>query len=250
MTSKQIDTATGRRGAGLWLAVLALALGLALGAAGGRYWFKAQALSRYDALKQQLEGDLVSARAQLAESQARVDALTGNLMVEESTRKGLETTLARVQADLGQANEKLAFFHQLFPPGPAGAVSVRALTMEWQGANLSYRALFMRNALQAPTFQGRIQFVAKGSRDGKPASAVLLPAQGAPQNQAVDSDAKDEPAEDGTDAFTLHFDEFQRSAGLLAVPDGFTPESVTLNVLEGDTLRVSRSIKLDPAPTP
>ncbi|TEA79067.1 DUF6776 family protein [Allopusillimonas ginsengisoli] len=235
--------------------LVALFIGLALGGLGGRYWFKDQATRRYDALKQRLEAELVIARADLAKAQAHVDALSGSLMVEQSTRKGLETSLEAAQAELGRTREQLAFFDQLFPPGPKGAVSIRALDAELQGSTLQYRALFMRNAVNAHKFEGRMQFVAKGTRDGKPQTLTLEPAKGMPPavesatdtpEEAVDqsSTSPDAASDEDSGSFALVFNEFQRSAGLLDVPEGFTPTALTLNVLEGDAVRATRTINL------
>jgi hypothetical protein len=43
----------------------------------------------------------------------------------------------------------------------------------------------------------------------------------------------------------LQFDQYQRSQGILAIPEGFVPESVTVSVLEGETVRATRSVKLE-----
>ena len=54
------------------------------------------------------------------------------------------------------------------------------------------------------------------------------------------------PAPDGVAAgLALQFDQYQRSQGMLALPEGFVPESVTITVLEGDTVRATRSVKLE-----
>ena len=49
------------------------------------------------------------------------------------------------------------------------------------------------------------------------------------------------PAPDGVAAgLALQFDQYQRSQGMLALPEGFVPESVTITVLEGDTVRATQ----------
>jgi len=244
------------RGRVPWLALAALLAGLAIGGLGGRYWFKNQAVHQYDTLKQRLEGELIGARAELVKAQAHIDALTGNLMVEESTRKGLEASLEAAQAELGRSRDQLAFFDQLFPPGPNGAVSIRAFEAQILGSNVQYRALFMRNAVNAPTFKGRMQFVAQGKRDGKQVRVTLEAARsvapedsGSREAEGDTADVAAGPAQD--EGFALQFDEFQRSAGLLSLPAGFVPEKLILNVLEGDAVRATRSVSIDtsePAP--
>ncbi|MYN14113.1 hypothetical protein GSY71_13280 [Pusillimonas sp. TS35] len=232
-----------------WL-VVALCVGLVVGGLAGRYAFEAQATRDYDALKQRLEGELLAVRAQLVESQAKADALSGSLLVEESTRKGLAASLEASQAELGRTREQLAFFNQLFPPGPKGAISVRAFDAELRGNTLHYRALFMRNASGGEPFEGRLQFVAQGRQDGKAVKLTLAPARGrVPDPDAAtgsDPGLASDPALDKMNAgeLDLRFAEFQRSIGLLNVPDGFVPERLTLEVLEGDAVRARRTINI------
>lgn len=247
-----------------FLVLLALLLGMALGALGARYVLKDSAARAYDALQQQLTSELLVARMDLAKAQAHADALSGSLLVEEGTRKGVEASLETVQAELGNTRERLAFFDQLFPPGPQGAVSIRALTAERRGDHLAYRALFMRNALNAPKFEGNMQFVATGLQDGKSVSVVLEPVHGKSEPDAPASEpssaggkspvaAKNTAGSSGAAAgkekdkgsFLLQFDEFQRSAGMLQLPEGFSPTKLTLNVLEGDAVRAARTISID-----
>lgn len=45
--------------------------------------------------------------------------------------------------------------------------------------------------------------------------------------------------------FDLHFDQYQRSQGVLAVPPGFVPEAITVSVLENGTVRATRTVKLE-----
>ncbi len=222
-----------------WLIVLVLLLGLALGAAGSRFWFKDQERRQHDADLQKLELALHESQAGLAQAHGQIDALQGQLVVEESTGKGLQASLQAAQAELGQARDQLAFFDQLLPPGPAGSIGIRALDIEQEGPTLRYRVLLMRNGANDAPFKGLMQFVAKGSQQGKAVKITLQAAQ-LPGGAASGGDA---PA----NGFELSFDQFQRAAGLLSMPKGFTPQTITLNVLEGNVLRVSRTVNLPAA---
>lgn len=223
---------------GLSLEVPALLAGLVLGAAGALYWAGNASQPQIEAQAQQLQAELTNHRIELAQVRAQLDALTGRLVMEESTRKGLETTLQATQAELGQARDQLAFFDQLLPPGPKGAISIRALDIERLGPTLQYKVLLMRNAQDDTPFKGHMQFVAAGVQQGKPVKITLHPAL------APGSADSASPEATGLD---LSFDQFLRSGGLLSVPEGFTPQVVTLNILEGGTLRVSRRINLPAA---
>lgn len=225
---------------GRWLILLALLLGVAFGGVGARLWFKDQASQEYDAERQKLELLLNESRAGMAQAQAQLDALQGQLVVEESTRKGLEASLQASQAELGRTRDQLAFFDQLLPPGPAGAISIRALDIEQHGPILQYRVLLMRNGAGDTPFKGLMQFVAKGSQLGKAVKITLHAAQLPGSPDASDASAQQNGVE-------LSFDQFQRGGGFLSIPEGFTPQTVTLNVLEGSTVRVSRTVNLSAA---
>ncbi|MGB6102937.1 MAG: DUF6776 family protein [Pusillimonas sp.] len=238
-----VSSAAGRQSGRAGLAVLALLAGLALGAVGARYWFQSEASAQYNAMKQGMQAELDTSRSELAAARAQADALAGQLVVEESTRKGLEASLQALQSELGQTRDQLAFYDQLLPPGPKGAISIRALEVERLGPTLQFRALLMRNAQDDSPFSGRMQFVASGKQDDGQEAKITLKAVMAPGASETESDAARESAVD-TGEFALNFDEFQRAGGLLGIPPGFTPQAVTLNVLEGNTVRVSHTVNL------
>lgn len=224
------------RGPGWWATVLlVLILGLACGFAGARFWFQDQASQRYNQLKTRFDAAVAQNQADSGVLQAKLDAVQGQLAVEQSTRKGLEQTLQATQGQLGKARDQLAFFDQLLPPGPNGTISIRAFDIQRQGSTLQYQALFMRSAPGGKLFDGAMRFTAQGRQNGKAVKITLGPVQ-------VAADTANSP---GTE-LALSFDQFQRSAGILSLPAGFVPATVTLDVIEGKTVRVSRSVKLPP----
>lgn len=231
----------GRPKTGRWKNRLGLFVALAIGMAAGRYALHDQADGQLTQLKAQFEQAVAQGQIDLNAAQAKVDLLSGQLAVEKSTRSGLETTLQKTQDDLARARDQLAFYDQLLPVGPKGTISVRAFEVRLRGATLHYRVLLMRNTPGDAPFSGQMQFMATGALHGKPVQIKLEPAQ---------ADAAHEPAGKPVAAegeFALKFDEFARSQGLLALPDGFVPEAVTLNILEGKALRASSSAKVAPA---
>lgn len=177
---------------------------------------------------------LGESRQELQHLQAEFDALRSQIVIEESTRKGLESRLSDTQAELVRAQEQLAFYDQLLPAGPNGALSLRAFDINRRGELLQYRVLLQRSATGAPDFKGRLQFQASGLQDGQPAQIQLEAARAPAANPA-----------DPQDALNLRFDRFQRANGWLLIPEGFEPESVTLKVFEDDVLRLTRKVDLD-----
>ena len=219
----------------------------AAGAAAGAAWvyfaLERPALEAAQSRIDRYEQDVAALRGHLDEARNAAAAFEGGLMIEESTRRGLEVQLRTAQEELGRAQDMLAFYEQLMPPGPKGAVSVRGLDIERVGPNLRYRVLLMRSGANDKPFRGRLQFMATGRQGGKEVTHELLPST-VPR---VSGQSSTGPANAEDSAPALEFTEFQRSSGLLGLPDGFVPLAVTVNVLEGDTLRVSRSFDLPAA---
>jgi len=228
-----------------------LPLALVLGGVAG-YWLAStlgeeSAARKLQQLKTQF--DVVTSQNQYDYQvlKSNLDAVEGQLLVEQSTRKSLEATLQATQEELGRARDQLAFFDRLLPPGPSGSISIRALDIQAKGPTLSYKVLLMRNAPGQEAFTGQLQFVAKGKLGGESIELTLQPATSERNNSAPEelSSSDGEPSNQGP--LALQFEQFQRSEGLLALPENFEPLTVTLNVLEGKTMRVSRTVSLPPA---
>lgn len=222
------------------LVFIGLVSGAALGGVSAWIWLSNQQNQQNQAEFQKLTLDLERSQTEVTQLQLQVDAMQGQQVMEESTRNGLEASLKASQAELGAAKDKLAFFDQLLPPGPAGSVSIRALDIEQQGPILQYRVLLMRNGADDKPFKGQLQFVAKGLQLGKTVKITL---------QSAQSPGSAVPVADGalSNTFELSFDQFQRGSGFLSIPPGFSPQTVTATVLEGSTVRVSRTVNLSGA---
>ena len=131
--------------------------------------------------------------------------------------------------------DQLAFYEQLLPPGPEGSVDIRGAGRA-PGRACAGAADAQRPQWRRAVF-GALRFQAVGTLKGETVTVELAPMQ-------VKSETT--PAPDGVAAgLALQFDQYQRSQGMLALPEGFVPESVTITVLEGDTVRATRSVKLE-----
>ncbi len=218
----------------VWLLVVVVVSGLG-------YWFgqnsrSGEFVNRFEGLRTQLDVTVAQYRQELMALGTERDALHSQLLVEQTTRATLETSLQNAQNELGMVNERLAFYEQLLPPGPAGSVNVRALDIEPRPGVLSYRVLLMRNGAKgAASFNGLMEFVANGVQKGKNVKMTLSPVAAGKATGPSDSPAS---------PLQLSFDQFQRAEGLLSVPSGVTIKSVTLNVMEGAMVRATRTVNL------
>ncbi|OZI31611.1 hypothetical protein CAL29_27395 [Bordetella genomosp. 10] len=230
-----------------------------------------------------LQAQLGQRTADLEFVRRQLDMAEGELAVERSAGEALAAQVDSQLDQLGTLRDRLAFYEQLLPPTPGGVVSVRGLDIEQTAEGLRYRVLLMRSVRNgSPPFVGSLQFVAEGAQDGKPKTLVLSllrpaspsPAAGAepvnsagagatsatapavaggasatPAAKAEDGPATATPVADDAkaplppDTIPFDFDQYQRGQGLLGLPKGFVPASITLNVLEGGVVRATRTVK-------
>jgi hypothetical protein len=180
-----------------------------------------------------------SLQTALAGAQAELAAQRSAAEVQAGTQRVLQDKNAELQQQLGQTRDQLAFYEQLIPPAPAGAVAVRAFDIQPEGDFLRYRVLLTRNtAPQSESFNGRMRFVANGHAQGKAVKIELSPPVAPAAGETAASVS-------GSDPLALVFDQFQRSTGVLQRPPGLTLESVRLEILEGDTVRASQDAELN-----
>jgi len=189
---------------------------------------------------QGLQDQLASQQAESARLLADADAARNEAEIQAATQRVLQDKLAELQQQLGQVRDQLAFYEQLIPPGPAGAVAIRAFDIQAEGDFLRYRVLLTRNAApEAQPFKGRMRFVAEGLRQDKTVKMELGPPQVADPAGGTES----APA----DPLALVFDQFQRGTGVLQVPSGVQIRSVRLEILEGETVRATQDAVLNRA---
>lgn len=235
-----------RAGARLRVAA-GIVAGVLLGVAAG-YFYARGVYQPKDAVV--LSSEEASARDEAVRQQAaelrylrgQLDTADGELVIERSARQELETQLHAAQADVGRVRDQLAFFEQLLPPGPEGSVDIRGAEIARDGAGLRYKVLLMRSGRNgAAAFAGTLRFQATGTLKGETVTVDLAPLQVKAENGPAPATGDPPTAA----SLALQFDQYQRSQGVLAVPEGFVPDSVTISVLEGDTVRASRSVKLE-----
>lgn len=230
----------------LWL--IALTAGLLVGAAAGYYYGHPNAPSTQPGgimlSAEQATADEAAVRQNQAENRylrSQLDTADGELVVERAARQAMEVQLHEVQEELGRVRERLAFFEQLLPPGPEGSVDIRGVQLQREGHGLTYQVLLMRSGRGEMPFSGALRFQALGTLRGESITVDLTPMQ-----LETDAVASRSAAPAGNVGLVpVQFDQYQRSQGILQLPEGFVPDTVTVSVLEGTTVRASRSVKLE-----
>ncbi len=191
-----------------------------------------------------LEQERTELEAERTQTSSQFNQAQRALLTERAMRVELEKILVNVQLELGRTQDQLAFFEDLLPPGPQGALDIRAVDVRQHAEGLHYRVLLMRSGKAAKHFVGALQFVAKGycrgDVDTSEQTVILQPLLAAPA-QAVQQRLVEQSQQA---ALRLNFVQFKRGQGLLAIPPGFAPTSVTVRVLEGDIVLASKVVAL------
>src|SRR5690606_17425956 len=172
---------------------------------------------------------------------AQLDSGDGEIASEGGARQQLEAQLRAATAGLGGVRDRLASVEQLPPPGPEGADDSRGAELQLKGRGPKYRVLLLRSGRGDSPFIGLLRFQAAGVLKGETVSVDLVPMQ---LKADTPADPGAVPAAGGG-PLALQFDPYQRSEGVLEIPEGFVPETVTISVLEGSTVRASRTVKLE-----
>ncbi|ANN80703.1 hypothetical protein BAU07_22650 [Bordetella flabilis] len=209
-------------------------------------------------------------RARLEQAETQQQALRGQLVtadaelaIERAARRALEDNLSALQVQAGQLRDRVAFYDQLLPAGPAGTVSIRAVEMTRVPAGLRYRVLLMRSARPGlPPFTGALHFMATGTLVGKDVRIPLAALQAAPDvpvavaidtpadsrrpgaetleqpgiaAQAASAPITSLPAstpEPMAAGVPVQVDQYLSTEGMLALPEGFSPSSADVNVVQ------------------
>jgi hypothetical protein len=197
--------------------------------------------------------------AERSQAESHFNQTQRALVTERAQRLELEKILANVQTELGRTQDQLAFFEDLLPPGPQGGLDIRAVDVVPHAEGLHYRVLLMRSGKATKPFVGVLQFVAKGHcREAgltteqtiilQPLLAGPVPqtevALGTQSEYAKTPSLAPQQTEAQQAVLRLEFVQFQRGQGLLALPPGFAPQSVTVRVLGGDIVLASRVVAL------
>ena len=247
MPADSSTTPQSRSAGGLTRVFVGLLIGVLLG--GSASFFYARKLYRpqdavvISARQAEVQEEVMRQQStQLRYTQGQLDTADGELVIERAARQELETQLRTVQAEVGRVRDQLAFYEQLLPPGPEGSVDIRGVEIDRSGGGLRYKVLLMRSGRNGGSpFSGALRFQATGVLKGETVKVDLAPMQVKAESGSVAIPGDNVQ----TSPLALQFDQYQRSQGILALPEGFVPESVTVSVLEGDTVRASRSVKLE-----
>lgn len=264
-------------GYGMIARLVLLLVGIGIGAGATFYYQRADFMRAQDELvrqhEEQLNKRLTQAGIDLEALQERYNRLRAKSLLDEALVLQYSQELEKLNNELTKLQQELAFYEEMVPAGPDGVVTIRAFEARQEMQHITVRVLLSLSGrgVQQP-FEGQLRFLASGLRDGEQVEIVLYPAisvvpQATPElglradseaglglrvEQAPESTTEDTPAITeqqlialSRDLFEVRFDRILRREGVLEVPVGFVPESVMVQVLEGNRVKVSERVMLN-----
>jgi cell division protein FtsB len=170
-----------------------------------------------------------STKAELETARATVTERDRQLQIEKAAQGELARTVAQLQEENASLKEDLGFLRNIMSSGttPEG-IGLSNLKVEHDAKpnEYRYRMLLTQGGQRKQDFKGKVQIVARVSKDGA-LSTMTIP---------------DAPAADPTGAFEFRF--YQKVEGRFAIPDGSTLKGVDVRVLAlpGGQVKLSRTI--------
>lgn len=209
-----------------WL-VLAVAFGLSAAVAlwafeFGRSIAGLDTVSREDL--QRLHSEMDRLREENLQHQAVANTSGSMLVAERAALEQLTARLRQAESENRALREDLGFFEKLIPANAGGGnIAIRGLQADLLAdTHLRWQVLLMRPVKNAPEFNGRLELVVAGTRDGKSWSQTL-----------------------GGEGQALQLRQYRRLEGVIDLPLRTVVKTITARVLEGAVVHATQTTVLD-----
>lgn len=209
-----------------WL-VLAVAFGLSAAVAlwafeFGRSIAGLDTVSREDL--QRLHSEMDRLREENLQHQAVANTSGSMLVAERAALEQLMARLRQAESENRALREDLGFFEKLIPANAGGGnIAIRGLQADLLAdTHLRWQVLLMRPVKNAPEFNGRLELVVAGTRDGKSWSQTL-----------------------GGEGQALQLRQYRRLEGVIDLPLRTVVKTITARVLEGAVVHATQTTVLD-----
>lgn len=192
-----------------WLVLLLV--GIALGA-GGVLFLQTNYGPQRLTIEQsdQLHTELNSANQDRQRLQALLSETTQQRDLNQNDHTTLTKNLAQALEKIETLNKELLLFQDSIPPDPRGGpIGIRSALFKRQAGQLSYQVLVMRDLNQGQPFKGTLTFAIEGTYIGGRVNTIT------------------------SEPIPMVLDRYDHAQGLLKMPDGFTPRTITIRVLDG-----------------
>ncbi|NLA51018.1 MAG: hypothetical protein GX860_02655 [Alcaligenaceae bacterium] len=240
-----------------------LFLGVAIGGGATYYYQKAELLRTQDVWRAEYAEQMKQAEGQALINYQALESLyneqKAKVLIDDAMIVQYSREIERLSDEVTHLTSELAFYEEMIPAGPEGALSLRAFEAHQEGMYINFKLMLSVSGrgVQEP-FSGRLRFTAKGEKDGEEQTIELYPAVAPSAELAADDSSMigniaqgsgelkvvDLKTAEMSPILELNFTRIQRREGLLIIPFGFTPKEITLNVLEGNSVKLSKTIEL------
>ncbi|MCX8518425.1 MAG: hypothetical protein ORN29_10305 [Rhodoferax sp.] len=181
-----------------------------------------QELRRLQSEIESLQAELGKANEARDKAQSIANTAETLANIGKASDEKLLSQVKQLQAQNQSLRDDLGLFEKLLPSAGLDSIAIRSLQVEMESPQaLKWQALVVQSSKNAKVFDGKLELAFNGLHNGKPWTASL---PGGPQ--------------------TLSFRQYGRVQGVLEVPAQVVVKSVVAKVLEGNTVRVTQSLKL------
>ncbi|AZY48236.1 DUF6776 family protein [Bordetella avium] len=192
-----------------WLVLLLIGIGLG---AGGVLFLQANYGPQRLTVEQseQLHTELSAANMERQRLQSQLDEAITQRDSNKSSHEQLSADLAAARSQLDTLRQELVLFQDAVPPDPRGGdIGVRSARFKREPGALDYQLLIMRDKDTDKAFEGTVEITVDGNFANGRRDRIT------------------------PDALPLKLTRYDHSVGKLPLPEGFTPRSVTIRVLDG-----------------
>lgn len=211
-----------------WLA-LAVALGFCAAVALWAFEF-GKSIAGLDTVSHEellkLKTEVTQLRNAAQERQTVALTSEGLLVTERAAKESLLTQVRQLEAENQTLREDLGFFEKLIPAVKTDGLAIRALQAEVVGGmQLRWQVLLIQAIRNAPEFNGRLELVLAGTRNGKPWTQTQPP-QGHP----------------------VQVKQYRRIEGVVDLAADTVVKTVTARVMDGTAIRAMQVMPVDQSP--
>ncbi len=195
------------------LIVIAVILAFAGGLFVGRYFVDKAAQSAIDERKK-----LLSEVERISQSDTKkgkeIAILQSSSEIDRLAVQHAQNSMAELQDELSETRQELAFYRRIVSPETKDKTLFIQDFKIIEGATPQYRLALSRGIGTKGTVNGQVRMVFKGQMAGKEAELTLA-----------------DIAKDGNGKLTFKFRHFRLLIGSFAFPDGFVPETVSVQIV-------------------
>lgn len=178
-------------------------------------------MSREEVAK--LKAEVVQLRDEGREQQTVALTAESVLSTERAAKEGLANQVRQLEAENQTLREGLGFFEKLIPAAKTDGLAIRALQADVLGSTqLRWQVLVIQATRNAPEFNGRLELVLGGTRNGNPWTQTHPPA-GQP----------------------LQVKQYRRIAGAIDLAPDTVVKTITARVLDGSAVRAVQTMPVD-----